>query len=129
MTSENRTFDITSWVVCVGVLLVPGWITAFQDPIQYSDSGSFLSEFGLLLLGSAFIAGFISIPYSIYHGQVAAGKEIGCGTTFFFVVITGVIIGILLLLLWDVVRFVLSIIMRPPKPVRFAVNSPGLLRR
>ena len=70
---------------------------------------------------------WLAIPYAIYYRQVT-GKPPGILGIIIYLVFTGLLLGIPLVLFWDLVRFVISLVPNTP-PIKYAINTSGLLRR
>lgn len=101
--------------------------------------------------GSFFLSLYLAIPYTIYHNQVVIGKMTGWFAQLVFLSFFGMVgilnremtwtfsqlvsflftiavVAVLILLYWDLIRWLQTLIMKPYFEVRYSVNSKGMLR-
>ena len=115
----RKRFAAVSWFVCTFLSTVPFAIASIVDNDPKNTVAMYVGGWALAWL-------YFCLPYAIYDSQVTGGKKPGA---VLFALITGIIFGILMVLFWDFLRFVLSKIMNPGGSVRYATKTPGVLRR
>lgn len=126
MDGAAGRFNAVSWLLCTAGVTVPFVAAEFLAPHPGDTAGVVAAG---TLLGWCVVAAYLSLPYWIYHRQVNRGETPGAGAVLLFLAVTGVFPGILLVLVWDLVRLLQSKVMELGVPLRFGVSSPGLLRR
>ena len=72
---------------------------------------------------------YVSIPYWIYHRQVNKRTRPGAFAVIAFLLMTGCAGGLILIVVWDALRWVLSKVLTPSTRVHYAVTTPGLVKR
>ena len=121
----NRTFNGISWLLCTFGLILPLGILLLIDSSEFERANMLAGTCMLILFGAT----YLSIPYAIYHKQVNRNQPPNAALTLFFMLFTGILGGIALCLVWDFVRLIQSLIVRPERRIGYAVSTPGLLRR
>lgn len=121
-----RTFHLVSWLACtLGLALVAplSYWAGLQTRLWFAArSGFFRAPLvaAIVFLGSAL---YLLLVYFLYQRQVVQGRKAGPVLIALFLLGTGVVGGLLLVLLFDALRLLLQAILRPQE-VRFFFLRP-----
>ena len=117
-----RIFHTLSWLVCtLGLALVAplSYWAGLQTRLWFAArSGFFRAPIvaAIVFFGTAL---YLVLAYLLYQRQVVQGRKVGTAPTILFLLASGVVGGLFLVLLFDALRLLLRAILRPQGEVRF----------
>jgi hypothetical protein len=116
-------FHAISWVLATGIpmaLLIASEIAWPRQRDRPATAFAWALGIVLTLL-------YFNVLYWIYDKHVNRAETPGCFLQLVFFGFTGLVGGLILVVVWDLMRWIQYVVMRPPTRIHYCVSTPGFL--